>query len=65
MTNQDKELNNLTPEEQLQAALDQMMKKNYDKSKVSLEGFIENFPENQLSGFPKHQFFQQKCSSVL
>ena len=50
MTNQDKELNNLTPEEQLQAALDQMMKKNYDKSKVSLEGFIENFPENQLSG---------------
>ena len=50
MTNQDKELNNLTPEEQLQAALDQMMKKNYDKSKISLEGFIENFPENQLSG---------------
>jgi len=47
--NQDKELNNLTPEEQLQAALDQMMKKNYDKSKISLEGFIENFPENQLS----------------
>ena len=34
MTNQDKELNNLTPEEQLQAALDQMMKKNYDKSKM-------------------------------
>ena len=50
MTNQDKELNNLTPEEQLQAALDQMMKKNYDKSKISLERFIENFPENQLSG---------------
>ena len=50
MINQDKELNNLTPEEQLQAALDQMMKKNYDKSKISLEGFIENFPENQLSG---------------
>ena len=50
MTNQDKELNTLTPEEQLQAALDQMMKKNYDKSKISLEEFIENFPENQLSG---------------
>ena len=26
------------------------MKKNYYKSKVSLEGFIENFPDNQLSG---------------
>ncbi len=50
MTNQDKELNNLSPEEQLQSALDQMMKKNYDKSKISLEEFIENFPENQLSG---------------
>ena len=48
--NQDKEINNLSPEEQLQFALDQMMKKNYDKSKISLEEFIENFPENQLSG---------------
>jgi len=50
LTNQDKEINNLSPEEQLQFALDQMMKKNYDKSKISLEDFIENFPENQLSG---------------
>ena len=50
ITNHNKELNNLTPEEQLQFALDQMMKKNYDKSKISLEEFIENFPENQLSG---------------
>ena len=50
LTNQDKEINNLSPEEQLQFALDQMMKKNYDKSKISLEEFIENFPENQLSG---------------
>jgi tol-pal system protein YbgF len=48
--NKDKELNNLSPEEQLQFALDQMMKKNYDKSKISLEEFIQNFPENQLSG---------------
>ena len=50
ITNQDKEFNNLSPEEQLQFALDQMMKKNYNKSKISLEEFIENFPENQLSG---------------
>jgi tol-pal system protein YbgF len=50
LINQDKEINNLSPEEQLQFALDQMMKKNYDKSKISLEEFIENFPENQLSG---------------
>jgi len=44
------ELNNLTPEEQMQFALDQMMKKNYDKSKKILEKFIESFPKNQLSG---------------
>jgi len=50
ITNKDKELNNLLPEEQLQFALDQMMKKNYDKSKIFLEEFIQNFPENQLSG---------------
>jgi len=50
ITNKDKELNNLPPEEQLQFALDQMMKKNYDKSKIFLEEFIQNFPENQLSG---------------
>ena len=40
----------MSPEEQLQFALDQMMKKNYNKSKISLEEFIEKFPENQLSG---------------
>lgn len=40
----------LNPEELLQFALDQMMKKNYDKSKKILEGFIKNFSDNQLSG---------------
>ena len=50
ITDQNKVLNNLSPEEQLQFALDQMMKKNYNKSKISLEEFIEKFPENQLSG---------------
>tara|TARA_B100001250_G_scaffold135658_1_gene116067 strand:- start:1671 stop:2594 length:924 start_codon:yes stop_codon:yes gene_type:complete len=50
ITNQDKEFNNLSPEEQLQFALDQMMKKNYNQAKISLEEFIENLPENQLSG---------------
>jgi len=44
------DLNNLSPEEQIQYALDQMMKKNYDESKNILDQFIENFPENQLSG---------------
>jgi len=49
-TNQDNELNNLLPEDRLQSALDQMMKKNYNKSKISLEEFIDDFPDNQLSG---------------
>jgi tol-pal system protein YbgF len=40
----------LKPEEQMQYALDQMMKKNYNDSKNILDHFIENFPENQLSG---------------
>ena len=44
------ELSNLSPEEQLQFALDQMMKKNYQKSKQILEEFIVNFSDNQLSG---------------
>ncbi len=34
----------------MQFALDQMMKKNYDKSKQILEKVIESFPKNQLSG---------------
>ena len=34
----------------MQYALDQMMKKNYNKSKISLEEFIDDFPDNQLSG---------------
>ena len=43
-------IENLNPEDQLQFALDQLMKKNYDKSKEILENFIISFPENQLSG---------------
>ena len=45
-----KEVSNLKPEEQMQYALDQMMKKNYNESKNILDQFIKNFPENQLSG---------------
>ena len=45
-----KELSSLNPEEQMQYALDQMMKKNYNDSKNILDYFIKNFPENQLSG---------------
>ena len=44
------EVSSLNPEEQMQFALDQMMKKNYNDSKNILDNFIENFPENQLSG---------------
>ena len=44
------EVSNLKPEEIMQYALDQMMKKNYNDSKNILDHFIENFPENQLSG---------------
>ena len=44
------EVSNLNPEEQIQYALDQMMKKNYNEAKNIFDQFIENFPENQLSG---------------
>ena len=44
------EVSALNPEEQIQYALDQMMKKNYNDSKDILDHFILNFPENQLSG---------------
>jgi len=44
------EVSNLNPEEQMQFALDQMMKKNYNESKNILDQFIKNLPENQLSG---------------
>ena len=44
------EVSNLKPEEQMQYALDQMMKKNYNDSKNILNHFIENFPENQIAG---------------
>ncbi len=47
---QNNELENLSPEEQFQLALDEMMKKKYENSKISLEKFIEKFPNNQLSG---------------
>ena len=47
---QNNDLENLSPEEQFQLALDEMMKKKYENSKISLEKFIEKFPDNQLSG---------------
>ena len=47
---QNQELESLSAEEQLQFALDQMMKKKYEKSKIALEKFIIQFPDNQLSG---------------
>ncbi len=52
-SNQEEQTNkevNLLPEEQLQMALDQMMKKNYENSKQMLENFISKYPDNQLSG---------------
>ena len=47
---QNEELVSLSAEEQLQLALDQMMKKKYENSKFALEDFITKFPDNQLSG---------------
>ena len=47
---QQQDLEDLNPEDLLQYALDQMMKKNYDNSKKILEDFLLKFPENQLSG---------------
>tara|TARA_Y100001970_G_scaffold1388_1_gene1677 strand:- start:13651 stop:14580 length:930 start_codon:yes stop_codon:yes gene_type:complete len=47
---QKNEVINLSPEEQLQYALNQMMKKNYNNSKKILEDFLLKFPDNQLSG---------------
>ncbi|MDC0342932.1 tetratricopeptide repeat protein [Alphaproteobacteria bacterium] len=44
------DVSKLNPEEQMQYALNQMMKKNYDESKNTLNQFIKNFPENKLSG---------------
>ena len=44
------ELSNLNPEEQMQYALDQMMKKNYNESKNILNQFIKSYSENPLSG---------------
>ena len=42
------EVNNLNPEEQMQYALDQMMKKNYNEAKNILDQFIENFSEKSF-----------------
>ena len=44
------ELTDLTPEEHLQLALSQMMKKNYQKSKKILEKFIIDHTTNPLAG---------------
>ena len=40
----------MLPEDQLQFALDQIRKKNFNKSKEILENFVIKFPKNQLSG---------------
>ena len=40
----------LTPEEHFQSAFDNIRDKKWTEAKNSLEKFIENYPENQLSG---------------
>ena len=47
---QTQETISMLPEDQLQFALDQMRKKNFNKSKETLENFIIKFPKNKLSG---------------
>tara|TARA_B100000965_G_scaffold388786_1_gene393696 strand:- start:358 stop:1275 length:918 start_codon:yes stop_codon:yes gene_type:complete len=46
----DSDFSILTPEDQIQFALNQMVKRNYKKSKIIFEEFILNFPQNPLSG---------------
>ncbi len=52
-TNQDKEnsdLKKLSPEDQFQKAFDQMRNKKYEDAKLSLQVFIDQNSDNQLSG---------------
>ena len=44
------EKKNITPEEQFQIAFENIRNKNWDEAKVSFINFIDNNPENQLSG---------------
>ena len=48
--NEEKEIVNLSPEDQFQAAFDNIRSKNWNEAKTQFQFFIENFPENQLSG---------------
>ncbi len=41
---------NLSPEDQFQDAFDNIRNKNWENAKNSFQTFIENYPENQLSG---------------
>ena len=41
---------NLSPEDQFQDAFDNIRNKNWENAKNSFQAFIENYPENQLSG---------------
>ena len=47
---EEKEIVNLSPEDQFQSAFDNIRGKNWNEAKSQFEDFIENFPENQLSG---------------
>ncbi len=40
----------MSPEDQFQASFDNIRSKNWDEAKKSLRKFIEDYPENQLSG---------------
>ena len=46
----EKEEKELSPEDQFQSAFDNIRKKNWKDAKSSLINFIDNYPENQLSG---------------
>ena len=48
--NEEKEIVNLSPEDQFQAAFDNIRSKNWNEARAQFQYFIENFPENQLSG---------------
>ena len=47
---EEKEIVNLSPEDQFQSAFDNIRGQNWNEAKLQFEDFIENFPNNQLSG---------------
>ncbi len=50
LTNSENTKNEISPEDQFQSAFDNIRNKKWEEAKISLQNFINNNPENQLSG---------------